>query len=217
MFRILETFPSIPGEGPYIGQPALFIRAAGCNLHCPPCDTPSSWNAESAIWMTEDELKKAIDAAPHGNVVLTGGEPLLQPELVNFAMFYAVTLTIETNGTQHPTFTENADWVQWSISPKLPWFCEDYPSLVPSSGFPGTVWYKFVVRNGLDMEDAMAMIPKYKYWGEVIFQPPHPSPFELKPYLNLLNHLSNYVLLAGAKWARPVRVLPQLHVLEGLK
>jgi len=213
MFDIVEIFTSIQGEGPYIGQPALFIRAAGCNLHCPPCDTPSSWN-QDLVTMTRTQLRAAIDTAPHGNVVLTGGEPLLQPNLVQFVMFHAATITIETNGTQHPTFVERA---QWSISPKLPWFCEDYPPLVPSSDFPGTVWYKFVVRNGLDMEDAVAMIPQHKYWGEVIFQPPHPSPFELKPYLNLLNKLSEYVLSHGKKWSRPVRVLPQLHVLEGLK
>ena len=38
-YDVHSIFPTIQGEGPFVGQPAIFIRLAGCNLQCPACDT----------------------------------------------------------------------------------------------------------------------------------------------------------------------------------
>ncbi len=40
--KIAEIFRSLQGEGKNQGKPCLFIRLAGCNLHCTWCDTPSA-------------------------------------------------------------------------------------------------------------------------------------------------------------------------------
>ena len=40
--KIAEIFSSLQGEGKNQGKPCLFIRLAGCNLHCRWCDTPTS-------------------------------------------------------------------------------------------------------------------------------------------------------------------------------
>ena len=37
--RIKEIFPSVQGEGPFVGYKQLFIRFCGCNLACSYCDT----------------------------------------------------------------------------------------------------------------------------------------------------------------------------------
>ena len=36
---IQEIFPTLQGEGPFVGQGAIFIRLGGCNLKCNFCDT----------------------------------------------------------------------------------------------------------------------------------------------------------------------------------
>jgi len=77
---VQEVFPTIQGEGPFAGRPAVFVRLAGCNLACYFCDT----DFESSTWRpTLDELvpKICADAATAGHtrlVVLTGGEPFRQ-------------------------------------------------------------------------------------------------------------------------------------------
>ena len=43
---VQEVFYTLQGEGPFSGQPALFIRLAGCNLRCFWCDT----EFESSTW-----------------------------------------------------------------------------------------------------------------------------------------------------------------------
>ena len=39
MYKVVEMFDSIEGEGKRSGMPATFIRFAGCNLRCGYCDT----------------------------------------------------------------------------------------------------------------------------------------------------------------------------------
>ncbi len=115
--RIAETFHSIQGEGGLVGVPSFFIRTTGCNLRCEWCDTPyTSWEPEG-LWRTIDELVAAVPQHAR-HVVVTGGEPLLWPNLPRLAAALRAAgqhVTIETAGT---IFQDLACDLM-SISPKL--------------------------------------------------------------------------------------------------
>jgi organic radical activating enzyme len=71
MRRINEIFYSLQGEGANTGMPAVFVRFAGCNLHCDFCDT----RHELGTMMSDEEIVQAVAAYPCQAVILTGGEP----------------------------------------------------------------------------------------------------------------------------------------------
>lgn len=118
---VVEIFPTLQGEGPYVGYPAVFIRLAGCNLACEFCDTEFENFKKISLTEILDQVKK-LAKNDEGNivrnlVVITGGEPLRQPieklckELVNSGFL----VQIETNGT---LFRELPKKVKIICSPK---------------------------------------------------------------------------------------------------
>lgn len=116
--RIAEVFRSIQGEGEFLGTPSVFVRTTGCNLRCWFCDTPyTSWHPEGNQQDWRQLLKTVLDFDCR-HVVLTGGEPMLQPAIVplSHALREAGRLvTVETAGTMFRPVA--ADLM--SISPKL--------------------------------------------------------------------------------------------------
>lgn len=122
--RIAELFYSLQGEGMLIGTPSVFVRTSGCNLRCLWCDTPyTSWEPEGEE-MPLDEIVSYVQAHSTGYVVITGGEPMIAPEicaLTERLKRLGRHITIETAGT---VFAPVACDLM-SISPKLansvPW------------------------------------------------------------------------------------------------
>lgn len=116
--RISEVFESIQGEGTFAGTPSLFIRTTGCNLRCWFCDTPyTSWEPSGDL-VPWQELAERASRSTSMHVVLTGGEPLLQPAVVPLCTALRAAgkiVTIETAGTVFRPAP--ADLL--SISPKL--------------------------------------------------------------------------------------------------
>lgn len=117
--KVVETFASINGEGPCAGELAFFVRFQGCNLRCSYCDT--MWaNAPDCPYTKqppEDIVAKILQSGIR-NVTLTGGEPLLQPEMPTLLTLLAdhpeLRVEVETNGavdlapfckTSRPVFT----------------------------------------------------------------------------------------------------------------
>ena len=72
-----ELYRSIQGESSFAGRPCAFIRLTGCNLRCSWCDTPQAFTGGSR--MTLDEVVTKTLALKTPVVLVTGGEPLLQP------------------------------------------------------------------------------------------------------------------------------------------
>ena len=122
--RISEIFYSIQGEGRLIGVPSVFIRTSGCNLRCRWCDTPyTSWAPEGKN-RTVKSILAEIAQYPSRHVVITGGEPLLAPDLADLASQLkqrGAHITIETAATIFKPLA--GDLI--SLSPKLanstPW------------------------------------------------------------------------------------------------
>jgi 7-carboxy-7-deazaguanine synthase len=117
--RIAEIFYSVQGEGGLVGVPSLFVRTSGCNLRCSWCDTPyTSWNPEGEDLSIGEILDRAAQFSAAKHVVLTGGEPMIAPAIVELSERFrgrGMHVTIETAGT---VFAPVACDLM-SISPKL--------------------------------------------------------------------------------------------------
>src|ERR1700691_6312109 len=99
LVQISEIFYSVQGEGMLVGVPSVFVRTSGCNLRCAWCDTPyTSWQPEGE----ERSLDSIVDEVnSHGasHVVVTGGEPMIGPEIEEMTRRLTQHITVETAGT----------------------------------------------------------------------------------------------------------------------
>jgi 7-carboxy-7-deazaguanine synthase len=116
--KIAELFYSLQGEGSLIGTPSFFIRTSGCNLRCSWCDTPyTSWRPEGSE-MSLDDICAEVQRHPARHVVVTGGEPMIAPEMVALTerlRAMGMHITVETAGTVFKPVACDL----MSISPKL--------------------------------------------------------------------------------------------------
>ena len=123
-----EIFASVQGEGVSAGVPSTFVRLATCNLRCSWCDTAYTWDwarfdrSEQVLDTTAEAIEAAVLARAPRNVVITGGEPLIQRRalfpLVRTLKESGFRFEVETNGTIAPG--ELAGLIdQWNVSPKL--------------------------------------------------------------------------------------------------
>lgn len=119
--RIVEIFRSFQGEGYQTGRDVVFVRFGGCNLNCSWCDSP--WQKFGHLSLSE-VLNYIVDLGS-SSVILTGGEPTIQPEFSRLCrnlseMGYWVG--IETNGLREID-EETRKWINWiSVSPKIAYF-----------------------------------------------------------------------------------------------
>jgi 7-carboxy-7-deazaguanine synthase len=140
---INEIFYSLQGEGLLAGVPGVFIRLAGCSLRCTWCDTKYALDPTAGEELSVPEILDRIESVfPHSSderpafrrglayggratshecrfVVITGGEPMVNPQLPQLAAELSKRgrhITIETAGI---AFVENLACDLMSISPKL--------------------------------------------------------------------------------------------------
>ncbi len=121
---ITEIFKSIQGESTRAGRPCIFVRLTGCNLRCIWCDTAYAFHGGTKMSVEEvfSRVRELSGRAP-GEVAtgsstefrgadrpriplveLTGGEPLLQPDVYPLAeLLLAATYSvmIETSGERY--------------------------------------------------------------------------------------------------------------------
>lgn len=150
VLEVVEVFPTIQGEGPFAGCPAVFVRLAGCNLQCKLCDTDytSHRRAVATSSLIEEIVAVSRSYSFWSNlVVLTGGEPFRQPidRLIQNLLLRTLDVQIETNGTV-PVL--QSDWLGGAVvvcSPKTPkiheWFLNNAD------------YFKYVVEDGKVSEE----------------------------------------------------------------
>ena len=142
-----QIFLTEQGEGPSMGQPAVFLRLSGCNLFCHWCDTDFTWNWQGTLFkhekdalpgykkfekknfqqdMTNDQLLSQLEMVSETpRLVVTGGEPLLQEALLLELLkklqvkVPQMKIEIETNGTKNPSREFFKLPVHFNVSPKL--------------------------------------------------------------------------------------------------
>lgn len=198
--RWCEVYAAVQGEGATAGVNSLFVRLFGCNLTCVWCDTPFTWYTTDRKFKDEGRfpfpkadrsVEEKVMLARHfadlvrvkakeggiTNLVLTGGEPLLQQDaLVEMAkwvrkdsFFANMTVEVETNGTV-PLKPEMADLLtQVNCSPKLrnsgnADALRLRQKALASIAAHKNPWFKFVVQteqDATDIEELLALVPNF--------------------------------------------------------
>ena len=151
-----SIFKTIQGEGPFQGEPAIFVRLTGCNLQCPNCDTDYT---SIRTGMYAKEIFQQIEALKSSYkqlVVITGGEPFRQnilPLLKLLSKNYGYYTQIETNGTIEPSkigynTLGTKRGISIVVSPKTPVINENIRRLACA--------FKYIINsNHIDQHDGL--------------------------------------------------------------
>lgn len=171
--KIIEIFDSIDGEGIRTGQPATFIRLAGCNLRCSYCDTVYSlFGEETPCEYTEMTIEQILEKVNknYKRITLTGGEPLVHrdcSDLVNRLIDMGCEVNIETNGA-----VDIVEFLERVPNTDKLFFTIDYK--LPSSGMTDRmIWdnflnlrpcdvIKFVVGSDADIQLTIGIVGRLK-------------------------------------------------------
>lgn len=182
---ISEIFESVQGEGPSVGVPSIFLRLGLCNLKCTFCDTPFTWDFQRFDRENElesrglEELVESLEAFRSKNLVVTGGEPLLQDEalVALLARLPRHRVEVESAATRMPSEALLARVDQWNLSPKLAGSgnAERHrikPEVLSRFAALSHASFKFVIAEEGDLEEVDALVERFSIPpGRVILMP----------------------------------------------
>ena len=180
--RLAELFHSIQGEGKLAGVPSVFVRASGCNLRCVWCDTPyASWQPEGDD-VPVDEIVRRVAQFNCEHVVLTGGEPMIMPDIVELcdalrAWRGDYHITVETAATVHKPLKLDLASLSPKLSNSTPWDREggrfaqaherqriNLPVIQQFIDGSPAFQLKFVVSSERDLAEIGALLAQLRGW-----------------------------------------------------
>ena len=176
MLTVNEIFHSIQGESSYAGLPCVFIRLTACDLRCAWCDTPYAFH-EGRRREIEDVVRE-VQSFACPLVEVTGGEPLLQPDvypLMERLVAEGFHVLLETGG--HRPIDRVPPAVVRIMDVKCPGSGEsakvDWDNL---SRLSARDEVKFVLADRADYEFAKDVVERHHLSGRVaniLFSPVH--------------------------------------------
>ena len=161
--KVSEIFKSIEGEGLRTGLPAVFIRLHGCNLRCSYCDSMYAVEGNDYKQINVAQILDAVkEYGDITHVTLTGGEPLIHPDvedLLRQLSDIGYRVNIETNGTipckwHFPGLFYTMDWKCKSSGMTAKMKMENLETLGADDVL------KFVVGTVEDLEETESVIKK---------------------------------------------------------
>jgi 7-carboxy-7-deazaguanine synthase len=176
MLTVNEIFHSIQGESTFAGRPCVFVRLTACDLRCRWCDTPYAFHEGRK--MSVDEVVADVDGRACPVVEITGGEPLLQPDvypLMQRLLDSGKTVLLETGG--HRDISEVPAGVVRIMDVKCPGSTEaarnHWPNLARLTSRDEV---KFVIADRVDYEFARDIVTReglVDRCAAVLFSPVH--------------------------------------------
>ncbi|MFG2913128.1 7-carboxy-7-deazaguanine synthase QueE [Kitasatospora sp. NPDC048298] len=208
--------PTFQGEGPSVGQQALFVRLSRCNLRCPGCDTPETWDwsrfdpREVSTRHSVEDLAAWVMARSPRLVVVTGGEPLLQQAKVIdlVQLLSGRRVEVETNGTVVPLPELVKSVAAFNVSPKLGAFAAPgdrriVPEAMSAFASCGKARFKFVVQAASQLDEIASLVKEFSLSDVWIM----PEGTGSETVLGRMRELADGVL--GRGW----NLTPRLHTL----
>ena len=208
--KVSEIFKSIEGEGLRTGLPAVFIRLHGCNLRCSYCD--SMYAVEGCDYKQMSVAQILDSVKEYGDIIhvtLTGGEPLIHPDVEDLLCQlsgYGYRVNIETNGTvpckwHFPGLFYTMDWKCKSSGMTAKMKIENLETLGANDVL------KFVVGTVEDLEETESVV---KSLAEKKSDMPHV--FVSPVFGNLSNEeIVNWLLNSATMVKNNARFQIQLH------
>ena len=168
-----EIFTSIQGEGYDSGLTTTFLRLYGCNLHCVYCDQPQKRG--ECKKMSVGNVLASIRQLWCNRVCITGGEPLLQPEV--FPVIYDLVSTgyavsIETNGSIPIDDVSYNRSFKYIMDIKCPSSGQSTQNLYENLGIlHGKDEVKFVISDKTDYDFTRRILRDYPTKAKILFSP----------------------------------------------
>ncbi|MFO0821874.1 MAG: radical SAM protein [Gemmataceae bacterium] len=158
---IHEIYLSVQGESTFAGLPCVFVRTAVCDLRCDWCDTPHAFNRGERLPRAA-VLGKALEFnCPL--VEVTGGEPLLQPDVLPLMAELADagrTVLLETSGAHDVSPVDRRVHIIMDL--KCPDSGESHRNLWSNlDALKPTDEIKFVIASRRDWDWAVATIREH--------------------------------------------------------